>query len=59
MTLAENVPTGTCIVAIKDEMYLVFMFPAIVALIAGLMSGIALPVQYLLWKSYPELKRLN
>ena len=38
-------------------MYLVFKFPAIVAFIAAIVSGITLPTQYLLWKAYPYLQR--
>lgn len=54
MPLEKGRPIGTCNNAIQEELYLVFMFPAIVALIAGITSGIALPTQYLLWRGYPQ-----
>ena len=37
---------------IKHEMYLIFMFPAIIAIIGAGASIIAFPTQYLLWKKY-------
>mmetsp|Transcript_719 Transcript_719/g.1019 ORF Transcript_719/g.1019 Transcript_719/m.1019 type:complete len:106 (+) Transcript_719:1001-1318(+) len=50
-------PIGVCRDELKHEIYLVFKFPAIVAFIAAIMSGLALPTQYLLWKGYAEKYR--
>ena len=57
--IKEGRPLGTCVEPIKREMYLVFMFPAIVALIGSIISGITLPIQYLLWKRYPARAATN
>ena len=36
----------------KQEMYIIFMFPAIIAIIGAGTSSIAFPAQYWLWKEY-------
>ena len=50
--IEDGRPAGVCRDELKHEVYLVFKYPAVVALVAAIVSGVALPTQYLLWKSY-------
>lgn len=55
--ILEGRPTKTCRDDLKQEMYLIFMFPAIISIIGAGTSAIAFTAQYWLWKDYSSTEK--
>lgn len=52
LAIKDGRPSKVCRDDIKQELYLIFMFPAIISIIGGFTSGVLLMAQYFLWKPY-------
>ena len=52
LSISKGRPQKVCRDDMKQEVYLIFMFPAIIAIIGAGTSAIAFTAQYWLWKDY-------
>ena len=52
LSIKDGRPSKMCRDDIKQELYLIFMFPAIISIIGAATSATLLTAQYWLWKDY-------